>query len=382
MATSFPGSLSPAAGRTRRRWPRALGVALAVSAVLHLAWSLWPVQMPAAPQTEPLTATLTEMPAPPVAAPAPPPPPARRAPRRKPSAPVLAQSSEAAPAVDVEAPPAPPAPVAPARAAPLAEPAPVAAAPVDTPAPPAPPAAPAKVLPPRLDLAYKVFLGTQGFLIGDATYRFEHDGPDYRISTVGQARGLAALIVHGQGRIESRGRITPDGLKPEEFAIQRGGPDKREVARFDWNANTVTLHDDKREPLDALTFDPLTVLWQTYFTPPEGNEYRFSVATTRKVYRYTVTREGEERLAWRGGEVDTVRWHRVNQENKTEAWFWLAPSMHFIPIKIRVTQTSRGTLEAMLDAIRTDATPEAAASEPPLEAESVTRTDPFAAHGQ
>src|SRR6185437_8591103 len=48
-------------------------------------------------------------------------------------------------------------------------------------------------LPPRVDLAYRVFLGTRGFMIGDATYRFEHDGNRYRISTVGEARGLAAL---------------------------------------------------------------------------------------------------------------------------------------------------------------------------------------------
>src|SRR5438105_10181034 len=57
-----------------------------------------------------------------------------------------------------------------------------------------------KVLPPRLDLAYKVYLGTQGFLIGDATYRFEHEGGTYRIATVAQARGLAALVVHGRGK--------------------------------------------------------------------------------------------------------------------------------------------------------------------------------------
>jgi hypothetical protein len=77
-----------------------------------------------------------------------------------------------------------------------------------------------------------------GFMIGDTTYRFEHSGDRYRISTVGQARGLAALIVRGKGKVESRGRITPTGLKPYEFAIERGSADKREVAFFDWDSRT------------------------------------------------------------------------------------------------------------------------------------------------
>jgi hypothetical protein len=246
------------------------------------------------------------------------------------------------------------------------------------------PAAPARrgpELPPRLDLAYKVFLGTQGFLIGDATYRFEHEDGDYRISTVAQARGLAALFVHGRGVVESRGRITPEGLKPAVFSVERGDSSKREEARFDWAAQRITLKNDESRPLDALTFDPLTVLWQSYFTPPASDVYRFSLATTRNVYRYTVTREGSERLAWRGGEVDTERWHRVNEDNKTEAWFWLAPSLHYIPVKIRVTATRRGTVEALLDRIGADASP-GDASPPPLEPETVRQVDPFAAHGQ
>ena len=83
------------------------------------------------------------------------------------------------------------------------------------------PSTPAKKLPPRLDLAYKVFLGTQGFLIGEATYSFEHHGDAYRIATVAKARGLAALFFRGQGKIESSGIITPSGLQPHEFAVER-----------------------------------------------------------------------------------------------------------------------------------------------------------------
>ncbi len=90
-----------------------------------------------------------------------------------------------------------------------------------------------------------MFFGTQGFLIGEATYRFEHEGNRYRIATVGEARGLAALVLRGQGKVESRGLITPEGLLPQEFTVERGSSDRRESARFDWEAGIVTLHDDK-----------------------------------------------------------------------------------------------------------------------------------------
>jgi hypothetical protein len=380
MATPYIARLplGRASDVLHRRSTRTLAVALAISVVLHALWSLWPVDESTVPEQPALTATLTEMPAPPPAAATPPPKPAPRA-RRPASRLVTAPRSEVTTPAEDATPPAPaaePAPVPPAPPAPVVAEAPPA------PSPPAPPAM--KVLPPRLDLAYKVYMGTQGFFVGDATYRFEHDDSTYRISTVGQARGLAALIVQGRGKVVSQGRITPQGLQPLSFEVERGRPDRHEIARFDWDARVVTLHDDKTAPLDALTFDPLTVLWQSYFTPPTGDQYTFSVATTRRVYRYIVTREGEEKITWPHGEVDTVRWHRKSEDSKTEAWFWLAPSMHYIPVKIRVTQTARGTLEVMLDAIRADDNPVAPASDtedPPL-ASPVQRTNPFAEHGQ
>jgi len=365
----------------------ALIVALVLSVALHLAWSLWPADETPVQEMPVLTATLEAMPAPP----APPPPVAqvepspapiaapRRKPRRAAHTPVVTvpRSVETTPA-DVAQPgePAPPvesppsvAAQTPARA--TADAGTTASEDVDQ---------PAVVLPPRLDLAYKVFLGTRGFMIGDATYRFEHEGDSYKISTVAQARGLAALIVHGKGKVESYGRITEHGLKPYEFAVERGSADRRETAFFDWEAGNVVLHDGKIETLAAPAFDPLTILWQPYFSPPTHDDVTFSLATTRRVARYTLSLEGEETLVWPHGEVQTQRWHRVSDDGKLEAWIWLAPSMHYIPIKMRITRTSRGTIEVLLDSIRTDATADAV--EPPAEDHPVfapaNPTAPFA----
>ena len=48
------------------RTRRALAIALVLSLALHVGISFWPAELREAPESTPLTATLTEMPAPPV----------------------------------------------------------------------------------------------------------------------------------------------------------------------------------------------------------------------------------------------------------------------------------------------------------------------------
>ena len=81
-----------------------------------------------------------------------------------------------------------------------------------------------------------------------------------RIATIGEARGLAALVLRGQGKVESRGLITDDGLQPLSMRVERGGPDRVETAVFDWEAGIVTMHDNRTAPLDLPTFNPLSLI--------------------------------------------------------------------------------------------------------------------------
>ena len=324
-------------------------IAFAASIALHFALSLWPVEFTATPDAPPLEATITELPPPPkpVAVAAKPKAKPRRAIPSAPPSPVT--TPESAPVVASESPtlidPTPDGmaagPELPALPVEVATTAPTSTEPPD------------KALPPRVDLIYKGFLGTRGFVLGDATYRFEHSGSQYRISTVGELRGLASILYPGQGRLESRGSITAAGLLPYEFAFERGSRERREVALFDWEAGIVTLHEQKIAALELPTFDWLAIMWQYYFSPPVGGIVSFSVATTRRVARYTITREDDERIEWGQGEIDTVRWRRKSDDGTSDGYVWLAPSLHFIPVKMRYIGP-RGTFEALLDSIRAD----------------------------
>ena len=343
----------------RRRFARAtrpvLVVALALSLALHGALSLWPSDLETPPETLPLQASIVEMPPPPMPAP-------RTAAKPRPKL-----QRPTAPRPQIEPAPAPVAEqVATNGAEPqLIEPTPDAIAMGPEPATEVvaearvpPPDHPPKTLPRRVDLVYKAFLGTQGFLVGEAVYRFEHAGGEYHIVTVGEAKGLAALFLRGQGKLESRGLITSTGLRPYEFSVERGNQERRERAVFDWEVGVVTLSDDKTEPIEASTYDPMSLMWQAYFTPPVEDVQEITVATTRRVGRHTLTREGEETIAWAQGDIVTERWRRMSEDGNTETTVWLAPSLRYVPVKMRVVTNYKSflgaTLEAKLDSIRVD----------------------------
>jgi hypothetical protein len=333
-----------------RRPGRVLAVALAASVLVHLSLTQWPIRPPGEVEITPLSATITELPPPPVATTEPAalkPKAKRRPPIATAAAPIATVQSEPAP---VEAAPGEPGPAPTETAAepPLDEPVAVA-----TPEPQAPP----KQLPPRVDLAYRAFLGTHGFLIGEAVYRLDHTANEYKISTIAEARGLAALFVHGQGRAMSQGTITSTGLQPSSFSIARTGTsnDRREAATFDWETGMVLLNGDQSVPLELPTFDPLVVLWQFYFAPPDQDQMQFNIATTRKVYHYGFRRDGTETITLPFGDVETQVWRREFGDGQLDAQVWLAPSLRFVAVKVRLS-TARATVELLLDSIRVDET--------------------------
>ncbi len=350
MPAAYPSTVASWFRAAARKPTRALVFALAVSLLVHTALTQLPVRTTEDDEASPpLAVAITELPAPPVPAvqPVTPKPKARRAvpvaTAKVPSATVMPEPApEASVAPDSE--PAPPEPAT----APLDEPV-VAAAPE--------PPLTAKPLPPRVDLSYSAFLGTHGFLIGQAVYRLDHAGNDYKISTVAEARGLASLFFSGQGRATSVGTITPTGLQPSNFTIARTGTskDRMESATFDWETGMVLLNDDKSAPLELPTFDPLIVLWQFYFAPPENDEMQFNIATTRKVYHYGFRRDGAETVTLPFGDVETQIWKRQSGDGALDAQVWLAPSLHYVAVKVRLSNT-RATVELLLDSIRVDET--------------------------
>ena len=192
------------------------------------------------------------------------------------------------------------------------------------------------------------------FLIGDATYRFEHADNRYRIPPSARRAGLAALLLRGQGKLESRGLITAEGLQPLEFASSAASRTAARRRVSTGKPGIVTLHEDKTAPIDTADVRPAVADVAVLLHAADARRVAFTLATHAARRRATRSpARATETIAWGSGAIDAERWHRRSDDGKTDAYVWLAPWLRYMPVKMRVSNW-RGTVEVVLDAIRVD----------------------------
>ncbi len=331
--------------RSARPW----GIALTVSLLLHVVFLGgvdWRLLQGDAERDSPvvLEARLVAVPPPPVPQ-APPAPP--RAVSPKPAAPDLSPPQPeqvpppAEPVVEAAAPTppheAPPPDISPTVAAPV----PAASA---TPAPALPPL---NALPPRIDLRFDLHYGLAS---GEQTLVWVNEGGQYTLTSVAAATGLAGVFYRGRFVQMSRGRVTPQGLQPEEFWDQRG--EKRSAARFNRDAGLVTLEPASGAPRhfaypDRMQ-DVLSLFFQLALVAPPDGAMRFPVFNGKKLRTYAYVVRGEETLDTALGPLRTLRIAQADGEGRFEAW--LAIDRHYLPVRVLKSDSDGREMEL---AIRT-----------------------------
>ena len=227
-------------------------------------------------------------------------------------------------------------------------------APVATPEPEPKPAAlppPLNRLPPRITLVYRARYGVAS---GKQTLLWVSDGDRYTITSVITASGFASLAFPGKLVQTSRGRITAQGLQPEEFWDQRG--DKRRQSRFDYTANLIQSESHKgvrTDPLPAGLQDVQSLLFQIALTAPPAVDSESAVFTGKKVrnYRYRVI--GEEVLDTPMGALRALRMVRIADEDAERFEIWLAVDRDYLPIKL-ATEISGYDAELIVEKITSD----------------------------
>ncbi|HUW49999.1 MAG TPA: DUF3108 domain-containing protein [Sulfuricella sp.] len=244
------------------------------------------------------------------------------------------------PAKDVSPPPAVvPNPVA---EAPAVEPVPPA--PESAPSPPEPvPATPepepddkAPPMPQKVTIKFTVFKGLNGLIVGRAEQTWKLDGEHFTISSMVEATGLFSLFASGKYIQVSQGDVTPSGLKPSSYRVERGQEDKTDAARFDWNAMTLALASGggkKTLKLPEGTQDLLSFMYQLAFAPPQRSSVQLSITNGRKLdsYAYWVV---EEALKTPMGSLQTLHLGKQHEEGEKDTEVWLAADYHYLPVKI------------------------------------------------
>src|SRR5258708_33679171 len=117
------------------------------------------------------------------------------------------------------------------------------------------------------------------------------------ITSEGKGRGILALF--GVLKRTSRGRITPQGLRPDEFRDERPGG-WAVSAKFDWDARSVTQErKGKSETLQmqGTAQDPLSLAYSFAFVPPKGKEYDVTRADWRGLTACRFAVVGTQKLA-------------------------------------------------------------------------------------
>ena len=250
----------------------------------------------------------------------------------------------AAPATPDTVPAAAPPPEEPVRPA-AADPAAVGALAIFAPGSeqPLPGPAPAVQLPPPQRLAFDVTGQASKFQYSArAKLVWQHDGQHY------QARQEVGILLLGARTQTSAGTLGPAGLQPQRFG-DRSRSEK--AAHFDYAQHRVTFSTNAPDaPLAAGTQDRLSVFVQLgallAAAPeryPPGTRIRLDTAGTKGVDAWTFTVEGEETLELPAGSLRTLRLQRLprpDHDFDQKAQLWLAPTLGYLPARIRLTQAN------------------------------------------
>ena len=190
--------------------------------------------------------------------------------------------------------------------------------------------------PERITLTYEL---KRNSLVIDVSETLEHDGRTYVITSEAKGKGILALF--GNLKRTSRGRITPQGLRPDEFRDERPGG-WAVSAKFDWDARSVTQEKNgKSETLKipATAQDPLSLAYSFAFVPPKGKEYDVTRADGRGLTSFRFTVVGNEKLATPAGEMQTLHIAKVldgPEDKATDIWF--AAERDFLPVRVLVVE--------------------------------------------
>jgi len=205
-------------------------------------------------------------------------------------------------------------------------------------------------------LEYAVTFGEPPSPIGRAVYVWEASETAYHLSLTAQTTGLVGLLRRVRVEQVSHGRITPQGLRPEAFTMDRGPNARNEFARFDWAAKQLTFGYPDAIQTGTLAEgaqDVLSLILQFAFVPIVDGRRDVLLTTGRRLYVQSYERVGEEVVetvsgAWRA-------WHlrRVRARPTDEGYdMWLAIDRPYLPVRIRWTDRNGRTMSATVDTIR------------------------------
>jgi hypothetical protein len=183
----------------------------------------------------------------------------------------------------------------------------------------------------------------KGLAAGIAEVQLEElpDGRwSYRFHT--SPRGLGRLVGPPELSMSSRSvfRIREDKLIPESFAAEdgtRSNTNDQDIV-FDWAGGRVRGVAERKPvdlPIQPGLLDELSVHVALMHAQLVGRTLeRFVMLDGDRIKDYVFTPEGRERLKTAIGEHDTVILRINRPDSRKSTWFWCAPELGYLPLKV------------------------------------------------
>ena len=198
-------------------------------------------------------------------------------------------------------------------------------------------------LPAPLLLAFDVIGQAKKFQYqATAELLWQHDEQSY------QARQEIKALFLGTRTQNSKGSITPQGLRPLQFSDQAR---RDQTAQFDYENQRIHFNDNSPEAtLLPGTQDRLSIFIQLgallAAAPeryPTGTRIQIKTAGGSNANPWTFRVEGPETLELPAGSFSTLKLQRLprdGNDNDQQAELWLAPRLGYLPARIQITQSN------------------------------------------
>ncbi|GKT01285.1 DUF3108 domain-containing protein [Acidovorax sp. SUPP3434] len=179
---------------------------------------------------------------------------------------------------------------------------------------------------------------------------WRHDGARY------EARQEIKAFLIGARSQTSTGQVTASGLQPERFGDKARS---EQAAHFNFGQGRVTFSaNTPQAAIGAGAQDRLSVFIQLgallAAAPeryPDGTRITLTTVGARYADRWTFTVEGTEMLDLPRGATPALKLQRLpRKEYDQKAELWLAPSLGFLPARIRITQSNGDFADLRLSA--------------------------------
>jgi hypothetical protein len=211
-------------------------------------------------------------------------------------------------------------------------------------------------VPPSADLRYSIQARQKGMsLKGDAQIRWRAANGRYSMSNETHAMLLGTILEE-----KSEGAIDAYGLAPASFMQQRY---RKPAARasFDRKAGVIRFSDSaKTYPIKGGEQDRGSAVWQLMAiaraAPAKfkaGTSWTFLVAGPRDADPWTFKVIGQEKIRAPQGELAAVHIQKSPPPDSRDQQIdiWLAPSLDWLPVRLRYTEGNGDTIEQTLERI-------------------------------